>query len=47
LTLTPGYTFYSALTLRGEFRYDHASNPVLANAAKGQTSIGIGAHYVF
>ena len=46
-TLTPGYTFYNAFTMRAEFRYDHASNAVLANAAKGQTSIGIGAHYVF
>jgi hypothetical protein len=46
-TICPGYTFYDAFTMRAEFRYDHASNPVLANAAKGQTSIGIGAHYVF
>ncbi|MEO8902497.1 MAG: outer membrane beta-barrel protein [Polyangiaceae bacterium] len=46
-TLTPGYTFYDAFTIRGEFRYDHATKEVLANAAKGQTSIGIGAHYVF
>jgi hypothetical protein len=46
-TLTPGYTFYNAFTMRAEFRYDHANNPVLQNAAKGQTSIGIGAHYVF
>lgn len=46
-TITPGYTFYSAFTVRGEFRYDHANKEVLANGAKGQTSIGIGAHYVF
>ncbi len=47
LTVTPGYTFYSAFTLRAEFRYDHASKAVLANASKGQSSVGIGAHYIF
>ena len=47
LTLTPGYTFYNAFTMRAEFRYDHATKAVLANADKGQTSIGIGAHYMF
>jgi len=46
-TLTPGYTFYSAFTMRAEFRYDHATKAVLANSDKGQTSIGIGAHYMF
>jgi len=46
-TITPGYTFYGAFTMRAEFRYDHATESVLANAAKGQTSIGNGAHYVF
>jgi hypothetical protein len=46
-TITPGYTFYNAFTMRAELRYDHASNPVLANGSKGQSSIGIGAHYVF
>ncbi|MEO7034681.1 MAG: outer membrane beta-barrel protein [Polyangiaceae bacterium] len=49
LTVTPGYTFYNAFTIRGEFRYDHATNAVLGPKvdSKGQTSAGIGAHYVF
>ncbi len=29
LTITPGYTIASAFTLRGELRYDHASEAVL------------------
>ncbi len=51
LTITPGYTIASALTLRGELRYDHASEPVLSQAPsggkKGQGTMALSAAYVF
>jgi hypothetical protein len=40
LTITPGYTIASAFTLRGELRYDHASEPFLSQAAAGKKSQG-------
>jgi hypothetical protein len=48
-TITPGYTIDGALTLRGEFRYDSASESVLGvnHDKKNQSTIAIGAHYVF
>jgi hypothetical protein len=53
VTVTPGYTFDGALTLRAEFRYDSSSEPVLGvplpgqPLKKNQSTIAIGAHYVF
>jgi hypothetical protein len=50
VTLTPGYTFDGALTLRGEFRYDSSSEEVLGmpgDLKKNQSSIAFSAHYVF
>jgi len=52
-TVTPGYTFDGAFTVRGELRYDTASEPALgvpvANSPlkKNQSTIAIGVHYVF
>ena len=47
-TITPGYTFDGAFTLRGEFRYDTASEQVFVNATqKHQSTVAISAHYVF
>jgi hypothetical protein len=52
-TITPGYTFDGALTVRGEFRIDTCSEPVLGvpqvgkPLEKNQSTIAIGAHYVF
>jgi hypothetical protein len=52
-TITPGYTFDGALTLRAEFRYDSASEEVLgvpvagSPGKKNQSTIALGAHYVF
>jgi hypothetical protein len=57
-TITPGYTFDGAFTLRAEFRYDTCSEEVLgvptlaANGMpnplkKNQSTIALGAHYTF
>jgi hypothetical protein len=56
-TITPGYTFDGAFTIRGEFRYDTCSEealgvPTLTNGMpaplkKNQSTIAIGAHYTF
>jgi hypothetical protein len=46
-TITPGYTFDNAFTLRAEFRYDNADQPVLVDAKKNQSTLAISAHYVF
>ena len=49
VTLTPGYTFGGALTIRGEFRYDSSSEAILNinRDKKNQSTIALGAHYVF
>ena len=51
LTITPGYTIASAFTVRGELRYDHASEPVLSQAPsggkKGQGTMALSASYSF
>ena len=47
LAFTPGYTIASALLLRAEFRVDGASEPVLWNGKKTQTSLALGAAYTF
>ena len=50
ITITPGYTFDGAFTLRGEFRYDTASEEVLGmpgDLKKSQSSIALAAHYTF
>jgi hypothetical protein len=46
-TVTPGYTFDNAFTLRAEFRYDTASEAVLVAGKKNESSVAISAHYVF
>jgi hypothetical protein len=52
-TITPGYTFDGALTLRAEFRYDSSSEAILGvptatePGKKNQMTIALGAHYVF
>jgi long-subunit fatty acid transport protein len=50
-TITPGYTFDGALTVRAEFRYDTCSEAALGVPTKApeknQSTIAIGAHYVF
>jgi hypothetical protein len=52
-TITPGYTFDGAFTLRAEFRVDTSSEEVLGVAdstgahKKNQSTIALGAHYVF
>jgi len=50
-TITPGYTFDNAFTLRAEFRYDSSSEEVLGVPAPGlkknQSTIALSAHYVF
>jgi hypothetical protein len=46
-TITPGYTIASALLLRAEFRVDGASEEVLWNGKKTQTSLAFGAAYTF
>jgi hypothetical protein len=51
LTVTPGYTFGGAFTVRGELRYDHSSQKVLAQAPSGgksgQGTMAISASYMF
>ncbi len=49
LTLTPGYTFDGAFTVRGEIRYDSSNREILGidGNKKNQTTFAIGAHYVF
>jgi hypothetical protein len=50
LTIAPGYTIGGAFTVRGELRYDHSSEPFLAQASVGKKSQGtlaLSAHYVF
>jgi len=49
VTLAPGYTFGGAFTIRGEFRYDSASEEMLGvnHDKKNQSTIALGAHYVF
>jgi hypothetical protein len=46
-TVAPGYTFDGAFTLRAEFRYDNASEAVLVDGKKNQSTLAISAHYVF
>jgi hypothetical protein len=46
-TITPGYTFDGAFTLRGEFRYDSCTEPVLIGASKNQSTVAVSAHYMF
>ncbi len=48
-TITPGYTFDGAFTVRAELRYDTSNQEVLGVDAnkKNQTTFAIGAHYVF
>lgn len=45
--ITPGYTIASAMLVRAEFRVDGASEPVLWNGKKTQTSLTLGAAYTF
>lgn len=47
LGIAPGYTIASALLLRAEFRVDGASEEVLWNAKKTQTSLTLAASYYF
>jgi len=49
VTITPGYTFDGALTVRGEFRYDTSSEEVLGvdHNKKNQSTIALGASYMF
>jgi hypothetical protein len=51
LTIAPGYTIASALTLRGELRYDHSSVDMLsqdpAGPKKSQGTFALSAAYVF
>ena len=52
-TITPGYTFDNAFTLRAEFRYDSASEEILgvpqagSPLKKNQSTVALSAHYVF
>jgi Putative beta-barrel porin-2, OmpL-like. bbp2 len=52
-TITPGYTFDGAFTVRAEFRYDTCSEEVLgvltptSPLKKNQSTIALGAHYTF
>jgi hypothetical protein len=52
-TITPGYTFDGAFTVRAEFRYDTCSEAALGVPVPGQplkknqSTIAIGAHYTF
>ncbi|HEX9297229.1 MAG TPA: outer membrane beta-barrel protein [Polyangiaceae bacterium] len=48
-TITPGYTFDGAFTLRAELRHDIATEEILGvdGNKKNQTTFAIGAHYVF
>ncbi len=46
-TITPGYTIASALLLRAEFRVDGADQEVMWGGKKTQTSIALGAAYMF
>jgi hypothetical protein len=45
-TITPGYTLADAFTVRAEYRMDIASEEVFDNE-KSQSTVAIGAHYVF
>ena len=47
LGIAPGYTVASALLLRAEFRVDGASEEVLWNGKKTQTSLALNAAYFF
>jgi len=47
LAIAPGYTIAGAVLLRAEFRVDGASEEVLWNTKKTQTSLSLGAAYMF
>lgn len=46
-TITPGYAIAQNFVVRGELRLDTASQNILTNGKSTQTTVALGAHYLF